>query len=229
MRTWSLILTVALLPACKRAPVPTRTTLEVVSPGTKIHGKTYGEWSAVWVQFMNTIPSSDSPFLHEGKCEVGQSGPVWFLAPKRGTSPVVVTRYCAVPAGKYLFFPVQAVHADNVGFAAPKTVDELRAGAREIIDAYTPKCWLDGKELPGVTVSSPYRVVSPVFKYTVPAESVWGYRAGMVLDPVVSDGVWIMLEPLAPSRHTIRFASSSVAPPSVYDITYNIDIVPPKK
>ena len=229
MRVWSLALSLALLLSCGEAPVPTRTSLEVVPPTTRVHGKTYGEWSVAWWKFVNAIPSSDSPYFRDDNCEKGQSGPVWFLFPKRGTSPVVVTRYCAVPSGKYLFFPMQAATNDNVGRGAPMTVDELRADVQKVLASYTPKCWLDGMEFQGVTMDSPYRVVSPVFSYRAPSGNVWGYPAGLLVDPVVGEGVWIMIEPLAVGHHVIRFSSSSLATASIYDFTYNLDIVPPKK
>jgi hypothetical protein len=229
MRVWSLTLMLLLLPACRRAPVPTRTTLEVVPPTTTVHGKTYGEWSAVWWKFLYSTPSSDNPYIRDDKCAEGQSGPVWFLFPKRGASPLVITRFCAVFCGKYVFFAVLSGTSDNVGRAVPMTVDELRADARKVIAPYTPKCWLDGNELQGVTLDSPYRVVSPVFNFRAPAGNVLQYPAGLLVDPVVGDGVWIMLEPLAAGHHIIRFSSSSLAAASVYDFTYNLDIVPAEK
>lgn len=204
----------------------------VVSPGTKIHGKSYGEWSAEWWKFVQSIPSPDNPLLHDDKCEVGQSGPVWFLTGKWGESPIVATRHCGVPSGKYLFFPVVNVASDNVGYVPPKTVDELRAGAREGINSYVgTKCWLDGKEIHGLSSvqDSPYRVVSPVFSCRAPAGDIRGYPAGMLVDRVVADGVFLMLEPLAAGRHTIRFTASSLAMSYSFDVTYQIDIVPPKK
>jgi len=232
MRTWSLIFAAALLAACRKAPVENRINPEVVSPGTKIHGKSYGEWSAEWWKFVQSIPSPDNPFLHDGKCEVGQSGPVWFLTGKWGESPVVAARHCAVPSGKYLFFPVVCVEADNEGFNPPKTVEELRAGARELVDSFVGmKCWLDGKDLQGLgsVQDSPYRVVSPVFRCKAPAGDFRGFLAGTLVDPVVFDGVVLMLEPLAAGRHTIRYTASALANSYSYDVTYQVDIAPPKK
>ena len=232
MRTWSLIFALALWPACRKAAVENRINPDVVSPGTKIHGKSYGEWSAEWWKFVQSIPSSDNPFLHDDKCEVGQSGPVWFLTGSWAQSPIVATRHCTVPSGRYLFFPVVSVVADNVGFDPPKTVDELRAGARELVNSHVgTKCWLDGKELQGLgsVLDSPYRVVSPPFRYRASAGDLHGYPAWMLVDPVVSDGIFLMLEPLAAGRHTIRYTGSSLTNPYSYDITFLIDIVPPKK
>ena len=178
---------------------------------------------------MYSIPLSDNPLHHDDKCEVGQSGPVWFLTGKSGESPMVATRHCTIPAGKYLFFPVVNVSNDNSGIVPPKTIDELRAEAKEAVDSYTSRCWLDGKELQGVGPDSSYRVMSPVFSYRVPAGGVWGTPAGTLVDPVVSDGVWVMLKPLAAGRHTTRFTASSSTLSYAFDITYQIDIVPAKK
>jgi hypothetical protein len=232
MRAWSLIFALVLLPACRKAAVENRINPEVVLPGSKIRGKSYGEWSAEWWKFVQSIPSSDNPLLHDDKCEVGQSGPVWFLTGQWGESPIIATRYCTVPSGKYLFFPVINIAADNVGYNPPKTVDELRADAREHINSSVgTKCWLDGKELQGLSSAenSPYRVVSPVFSCRAPAGGFRGYPAGTLVDPMVSDGVFLMLEPLAAGRHTIRFTASSLVSSYSFDITYQIDIVPLKK
>ena len=231
VRTWSLIFALALLTGCRKAVVEPRTNPGVVAPGTKIHGKSYGGWSAEWWKFVFSIPVSDNPLLHDDKCDVAQSGPVWFLTGKFGESPMVATRYCTVPSGQYLFFPVVNTAADNTGNVPPKTIDELRASARETIDSYTARCWLDGKELQGVGTApdSPYRVVSPVFRYRAPAGNFWGTAAGTLFDPVVSDGVWVMLEPPAVGRHTVRFTASSSVYSSAFDMTYQIDTVSPKR
>ncbi len=230
MRTWGLILALALAPACRKAVVSTRINPGVVDPGSKIHGKTYGEWSAEWFKFVYTIPSSENPFLHDDKCEARQSGPVWFLTGKRGESPVVATRHCTIPFGKYLFVPVASVSGDNVGFSPPKSIDELRAGCKQATDSHLSiKCWLDGRELQGISsaMDSPYRAVSPVFNYKTVAGDLRGLPAGMSIDPVVADGVYLMLEPLAAGSHTIRVAGSSAASSYSYVMTYLIDVAAP--
>ena len=158
-------------------------------------------------------------------------GPVWFLTGKWDESPVIATRHCTIPAGKYLFLPVASTSADNVGFSPPKTVDELRALCKQATEYYeNPKCWLDGRELQGVNsvADSPYRVLSPVYSYRTPAGNVHGYAPGSVVYPVVADGIFLMLEPLAAGPHTIRFTASSLSGADNYDMTYHVDILPPK-
>lgn len=89
----------------------------------KLYGKTYGEWSAKWWQWAYSIPASHSPVLLEGDvdCTLGQQGPVYFLAGKATVLPddpdelpIVLTgeRWCSIPQGKALFFPI--VNAANI-------------------------------------------------------------------------------------------------------------------
>ena len=229
----ALLLAVGLLVACRREPAPSGgANPGVVPPGAKIHGKSYGERRGEWWKFVHSIPSSDNPLLHDDKCAAGQAGPVWFLTGKWGNSPITATRHCTVPFGKYLFFPVVNIFGDNVGYDPPKTIGELRSLAREMINAYVnTKCWLDGRELQGLSsvVDSPYRAVSPVFKYRVPAGGLRGFPPHTLVDPVISDGVFLMLEPLPAGQHTIRFTASSLAMSYTFDITYHIDVAPQKK
>ncbi|MBI4905110.1 MAG: hypothetical protein HY820_15860 [Acidobacteria bacterium] len=231
MRAWSLIVALALLPACRNTAPESHGSTVVVPPGAKIHGKTYGEWSAEWWKFVRSVPSSDNPLLHDDKCGVGQSGPVWFLTGKWGPSPIVVTRRCSVPFGKHLFFPVVSAVADNVGYDPPKSVHDLTAMVREAVNSHVGTMfWLDGKDIQIGSVSdSPYRVMSPVFSFRVRAGDVLGNPAGMLVDPVICDGIFLMLEPLAAGRHTIRYTASSLSVSFSFDVTYHLDILPPGK
>ena len=53
----------------------------ILSPTEKHHGKTYGEWGDAWWQFVVSIPTPNNPLIDPtgADCDVGQSGPVWFL------------------------------------------------------------------------------------------------------------------------------------------------------
>lgn len=220
-----------LLVACRQAPAPRVGNDGVVPPTVKIHGKSYGEWSAAWWQFVHSIPKSDNPLLHDDKCEAGQSGPVWFLTGKWGDSPIVATRHCTVPFGKYLFFPIVNIAGDNVGVNPPKTNDELRADLRENINtAINTRCWVDGREVQGLSsvLNSPYRTVSPVFKVKVPVDDLRDQPPNTTITKV-ADGLYLMLEPLPAGRHTIRFTGEFLASNYSIDIKYDIDVTPQKK
>src|SRR5215218_8099399 len=69
-------------------------------------GRSYGELTAAWWQWIYSFPSQ-SPQTQQGAidCSLSQSGPIWFLAGSpTGTDTYV--RSCTVPHQKALFFPV---------------------------------------------------------------------------------------------------------------------------
>src|SRR4029079_15047442 len=76
---------------------------------------------------------------------------------------------------------------------------------------------------------SKYRVASPIFNLTLPANNNLG------LDPQVtesvSDGYWIILEPLPKGNHTIITSGAIIEPTGVYsfvsDVTWKINIKSP--
>ena len=94
-----------------------------------LFGKSYGEWSAAWWQWIAKFGASPNPFTAAGNvdCRLGQQGSVWFLAGNPG--PDAVVRSCTIPAGKALLIPVlnmawsaaeqgdpDATYADLMGF-----------------------------------------------------------------------------------------------------------------
>src|SRR3954452_3884451 len=86
-------------------------------------GKTYGEWSAAWWQYVLSIPQSQNPLLDAtgALCGQGQSGPVFFLV---GTFTTEVVNgdvfgtanrsQCTAPAGKPLFIPILNAECSTV-------------------------------------------------------------------------------------------------------------------
>jgi hypothetical protein len=220
-----------LLAACRTAPVASGGDPGVVPPGARVFGKSYGEWSAAWWQFVYSIPKSDNPLLRDDRCEARQSGPVWFLTAKWGDSPVIATRHCTVPFGTYLFFPIVNMGSNNVGVSPPHSVDELLAEARQNLDTVmNTRCWVDGREIRGLSpaVNSPYRVASPVFRLKAPVDGVHGWPPNTIV-PMVADGLYLMLEPLPAGRHTIRFTGDFLSANYSLDMKYDVDVAPRKK
>jgi hypothetical protein len=170
---------------------------------------------------------------------VGQSGNVWFLTAKWGKPPITAYRQCRIPVDKYLFFPIANGSNDNWTLDsagaldwADNSTDDLRQALKGFLDGVVSmSCYIDGRlvrHLESVK-TTPYRVTSPVFHYAVPRDNIQGIPVstppGKVGVPgVVGDGVYLMLEPLAPGHHTIRMAASFGTDPGAYsfDITYAI-------
>lgn len=191
----------------------------------------YGAWGARWWQWAYSLPVSRSPLLDDtgARCAEGQSGAVWFLAGYFLGEPAVtsVTRDCAIPAGKTLFFPLVNAEFDPFGVEPAPTDDEMRAEIRALIDGTADRyATLDGVAIPRVERG---RGAAGPFTYSVPAGgddllTLWGYPgAPPVLDRAFSDGYWLMLPPLAPGRHVLRFGGR-FADGSPMNVTYNLTV-----
>jgi hypothetical protein len=92
----------------------------ILPPCSKPYGSTYGEWSAKWWQWVNSIPVDYNPQIQNGPavtvdCSVNQSGHVWFLAESFGGTAV---RTCKdpIPHGVALFFPMVNIFFGVTGF-----------------------------------------------------------------------------------------------------------------
>ena len=172
----------------------------VVAPHSSVLGKPLGEYASEWWQWSFSVPLDNSPVkdVTGEKCATAQQGDVWFLAGTYERSAVV--RRCAIPYGKYVFFPVinmvywrpvaRSVSCDAVKEGAAVNNDGLRSIEVEI----------DGKML-----DSPkqYREASPEC-FDVFARAPKGVRTPPGY-PAATDGYWVMLRPMPVGKHSIRF------------------------
>lgn len=193
----------------KNGPAAAPQRAKVLPPKAKLHGKTQGEWGALWWQWALSVPADRNPVADPtGEFSaVGQSGPVWFLAGSFGDS---VERTCTIPAGKAIFMPVfNTVFGAGVGDCTPPDcdVDQLRANAAAAMETATLlEAFIDG--LP-VRNLRRHRAASPEpFSVTLPEGAVFGLPSGTFY-PHVTDGYWLMLPPLSLGQHEIRLRAVS--------------------
>jgi hypothetical protein len=194
-------------------------------------GRSYGEWSAAWWQWLLSIPNATNPNLATGTvdCTLGQTGHVWFLAGTFGGLPV--TRDCTIPTGKALFFsPLNGVFGDGVGDCDrndpnnPCDINKLRElAADNVDDPELLEVIIDNVPVKNI---QQYRVASPVFSAVfLQVDPLFGLPPGLHT-PLVSDGYWLLLAPLSRGAHTIRIRG--VASPSaggfVVDVTYHLTV-----
>lgn len=201
----------------------------------RIHGKTYGEWSARWWQWQDAY----FPQFEFGDglvdCSKGQLGVVWFLA---GVGPAggSAARECDAPLkkGTHLFIPLEtaALYNPDPNFCGPDqtcTIEEKR----EILDGIFSEipagifnsrpCDLqinvDG--IPAVFSAPIVRTQSPPFEYLGEAD---------MPDPeTIADGFWVMLGPLPSGEHTIEFGGGvcdidTGEPLLSVDVTYSVTV-----
>lgn len=196
----------------------------------RILGRTAAEWTAEWWQMVHGTPVSVNPALDDtGEfAAIGQRGPVWFLTGDFRTTSV--NRTVTIPSGVSLLVPVLNVEWDNQGLAQPLTFTELQQLCADFVASIDPESLffeLDGTELADESIA---RVVAGEFTFAFPADSLGrflGFDGSRgIYGPAAADGYWVMLRPLAPGRHTLRFGGSAGAPFNfAIDINYTVDVV----
>lgn len=228
-------------------------TPSVAPPTATVYGRSYADWSAAWWEWLYKLPVNQNPMFLDGNLDLSlrqPDGPVWFLGGMMviSTEPNafvgVAHRTGTVPAGKALFFPILNSELDNPTtpnpdgtFPGTYSTDELKAMNQALLDTATGvACEIDGVSVANLSnpLTTPYRIVAPVFDFWLPSynniEQFWGMNVSGWISNAVSDGVFLMLDPLPAGQHTIHFTgtfpnSPPVSPSFKLDITYNLTVV----
>jgi hypothetical protein len=186
------------------------------------YGKSYGQWAAAWWTWAMQTPASINPVADStGEFSaVNQSGPVWFLAGNFGGTTV---RQATVPAGKALFFPI--ANSFN-GFLPFEEVDlqlARDANRAQIDSASNLACEIDGVPVSNLAA---YREQSPVFRVVLPEDNVFGVPewGGLAIDPMVDEGIYLMVTPLLPGSHTIHIHACLNECGFELDVTYQLTV-----
>ncbi|XXX72005.1 hypothetical protein WMF30_30600 [Sorangium sp. So ce134] len=88
---------------------------------------------------------------------------------------------------------------------------------------------IDGTEIAGLDPpdSTIHRVQSGEFSYTLPEDNIYdvlGVDTGaMTVAPAVTDGIYVLLNPLSRGEHVLHFESTSLTGFSL-SITYHIEV-----
>jgi hypothetical protein len=181
-------------------------------------GKSYEDWTIKWWEWLLSIPSETNPGLDKtGQyCGLGQGNlSVFFLAAGGGG---VVERTCDVPSDKAILVPVNTVECSLLEFPAAKTDADLQKCAEED-ESSNPGLFLsvDGREFKDL---AKYRIPSRAFDINFSQNNIFGVSGPT---RAVSDGYWIILEPLKPGIHEIHF-KSSLTNPTTGILFFNDDV-----
>lgn len=159
-------------------------------PDARVDGESYGELTARWWQWVAQLPIVPYQDPDGRLCELGQEGPVWFLAGTDGTFSA--HRECVVPAGKYLLVPIINMYVRDSGEAGYRrsSCAELQASAAVNNDHLASAIvMLDGVRLPDAK------------RYRVRSDGCFAAHAGADAPLAAADGYWLLFEPLPPGRH----------------------------
>lgn len=216
----------------------------VMPVNSKPQGASYEVWAARWWQWEFSMPVTANPIFDTAACSAGQTGNVWFLGggsvanffPAPGINEVKQTRNCSVPAGTFLFFPIintecSTVPGDNAGDITAAGLRDCARGARSVINFSTLSATLDGVAIKNL---AQYDVTSPLFTFgPLPNNNVlqfFGLNAPQgTTAQSVSDGIYLMLHPLAVGAHTLHFHSEfdfGGGNEFIQDITYHLNVTP---
>jgi len=206
---------------------------------------TYGELSAKWFQWAFSLPSKHHPLWDTADCSTGQSGPVWFLGGKFCTTEgncngVPVTRSCAIPKNKALFFPVINSDYSFIENDISWSEDDMRTHVKQDMDTpMTLTATLDGRRLQLIRICTMgdkcLPVQSPLTPFILPGDNMIGaipeylynnISNGPIPDGassvMVTDGHYVLIPQISPGFHTIHFTANVPAWGFGLDITYNL-------
>jgi hypothetical protein len=190
----------------------------------------------------NTDPTAGSSLVPAPvDCSLDQSGPVWFLA---GATPAEdygsAYRTCAIPAGRFLFFPIFDAWIDDLSCPGmppgTATAAELRSSVKSSVDGVSGmQASIDGLPVPGLASSQAtlLRASASGFSYRLRTNNWLSdfcspdvFPAGTRPPPpgAFADGVYLLIPPLRPGVHTLHWAATPGAGAVNQDITYVITV-----
>lgn len=220
MSVAALLFGLLVMPMCNALADDERKAL---SPTDSVLGMSQGDWGAAWWQWILSIPASDSPLLDENgnRCSEGQGdSAVFFLAGTWTGGPV--QRECTIPSGKFLFFPIinaecSTVEVGTQWYGANEAELRQCAGrSANDFDGDSLVVTVDGKQLKKLDQQ---RVVSAAYRFILPENDILGLGPDEALS--VSDGYYVMLQPLPLGEHSIHFGGGADWNPVV---TYTINV-----
>ena len=185
----------------------------LVPPGEQVADVSQEEWSRNWWQWAGSFGYEESPIADKigAHCGAKQSGAVWFLAGTYGTKRTV--RECAVPRGKYLFFPLinyvvmppvdRQVNCKAVMSSAAQMTDHVSSLVLEI----------DGVR--HADLAAHRLSTRQCFDTGARAEPK------IAVYPSAANGYYVMI-PLPPGKHTLNFGGA--LPSMLQAVTYVLTV-----
>jgi hypothetical protein len=217
---------------------------EVLPPSSIPYGLSYAEWSAKYWQWSLGQATNHIELVGEtGVCS-GPGSRVRFLAaadiPGQG-GVTIKTNHIVLGPDTPLFITVLSAYDDNTGcptFGSLTAAELADTNAANWTFVTETSCTIDGVAVTGLTdpATTEYLTVSPPFSYTTAEKDnvLAGFfgepciGGGVTVYPAVAEGVYLMLSPFPPGRHTIHFVGRVTAGGSVVvdeDFTYDISVL----
>jgi hypothetical protein len=171
------------------------------------YGITYGSWTVRWWRWVLAIPKSRNPVLDSTGEYAGENQPsedVWYLAGKLADEDVNAhSRYCRIPAGRSILFPVINCEANPLELPELRTDQDIIQHVQKDEDSIIMKdCYVDGKFIAAQRIKSD----PDIFELNMVKNNLFSEEGGITR--ASADGYWVFLKPPPKGRHTISFRGS---------------------
>jgi hypothetical protein len=195
------------------------------APTSAPYGTSFPEWTAQWWQFVASMPPAVQPVLDSTgeACAIGQRGAVWFLFGNFGGA---TERSCTIPGRKALLFPLLNAFAfDSPGVCGQDSVSISVADLRALVAPWVTGAQLSA-QVDGVEIKhlERFRHQSVVFSVSTPNGDLFCGLPRATYAPAVDDGYYVMLKPLPPGDHVLRFRGAQGT--FSLDVTYRLKVLP---
>jgi hypothetical protein len=189
-------------------------TARVFPLDSKPFGTSYEDWTVKFWQWLISIPADRSPVTDQTGERCGEKQgdlPVFFLA-FSFRDGARVHRTCTLPTGKAILIPVNVVEVSFAEFPGAKDDDLHKLATDDESSNPFVSLSVDGKEFNELKSTDgnrlpdlkEFRVHSRAFELTLPDHPIFK-EARPGTTRAVSDGYWVILEPLQPGSHDIHF------------------------
>lgn len=233
----SLLLSVCLRPQAAEplalTNMPSADNQTVLAPEQPYAGKSQLQWAERWWQWASSMRDDQSPLRDvTGRlCAVNQDGDVWFIAGALGGGKV--SRRCTIPAGKAVFLPLITTMFQGDGDCrkavanAAATSDHLAYASFELDGVASNNLTRYRQASKGCFALHPDIDTSPNA-----TDNGNGNGGGSDSIKAATDGYWILLQPLSPGEHLLKFTAAYDKPDENYgqmkqDITYRLTVLAP--
>ncbi len=186
-----------------------------VPTGKSVAGLSQIEWSRAWWQWASSFDKSESPVADRSgeRCQLKQSGSVWFLAGTYGSRRTI--RTCTVPKGTYLFFPLINYVVYPRDPLSPPSCQAVTAEARAVTDGISSLILdINGRRISGLE----QRRFATATCFDLAARADPPHQ----VFPAAANGYYVMLEPLRPGKYEVNFGG--VLPSLSQAVTYQLTV-----
>lgn len=188
--------------SCLLISISLHAQVTVLPPHSIIEGDSMGEWTTYFWQWGYSFSVPNDPFSDStGAAYNTQTGPVFYLGR-------AATDQLTIQAGKYVFIPLVGVELSQAELGFNQTVPQLRQAAAANVNLIDNLyLTIDNVVIPNLFS---YREISPVFNFVGAPDNYFVQFGGPVgpSGKAVSDGYYVMLNPLPPGIHTVQFGGT---------------------